>query len=167
MLDSLTAKMSRLKDQGKIPMRGKGPNDFAPRNPNFVPYRRNNPLAQILQRDRNQAEDQIIRDPFQNVVLEEEQEFAQEEWEEEDNINCMEDEVDLSFLTQANYEEALMNEQIMEESLYQVDDQEGYNLRSRIVAPVKKSPAPTKQPTPPAKKIVAPTKKMVAPPKQQ
>ena len=78
-------------------MRGKGPNDFVPRNPNFVPYRRNNPPSQILQRDRNPAEYQIIRAPFQNVVLEEE--FAQKEGEAEDNINYMEDEVDLSFLT--------------------------------------------------------------------
>ena len=72
MLDSLTTEMSRLKDRGKIPVRGKGPNDFANRNPNFVPYRRNNPPAQILQRDRNQVEDRGIRAPFQNVVLEEE-----------------------------------------------------------------------------------------------
>ena len=79
----------------------------------------------------------------------------------------MEDEVDISFLAQAEYEEALMNEQIMEEYLYQVDDQEGYNLRSRIVAPVKKSPAPTKHPAPPTKKIVAPAKRLAAPPKQQ
>ena len=50
-------------------MRGKGTNDFSPRNPNFVPYRRNNPPTQILQRDRNQAKDQRIRAPFQNVVL--------------------------------------------------------------------------------------------------
>ena len=118
MMDSLTAEMSRIKDRGKITMRGKGPNDFAPRNHNFVPYRRNNPPAQILQRDRNQAEDQRIRAPFQNVVLEEEPEFTQEEGEANDNINYMEDEVDLSFLTQAGYEESLMNEKIMEESLY-------------------------------------------------
>ena len=98
-------------------MRGKGPNDFTPRNPNFVPYRRNNPPVQILQRDRNQAEDQRIRAPFQNVVLEEEPDFTQEEGEAEDNINCMEDEVDYSFLRQAYCEEALMNEQIMEESV--------------------------------------------------
>ena len=103
-------------------MRGKGPNDFAPRKPNFFPYKRNNPPAQILQRDRNQVEDQRIRTPFQNVVLEEEQEFAQEEWEVDDNINCMEDEVDLSFLTQVGYEEAIMNEQIMEEYFYWADD---------------------------------------------
>ena len=57
MLDSLTAEMSRLKYRGKIPVRGKWINDFAPRNPNFVPYRRNNPPSKILQRDRNQAED--------------------------------------------------------------------------------------------------------------
>ena len=60
-----------------------------------------------------------------------------------------------------------MIEQIMEESLYQADDQEGYNLRSRIVAPVKKSPAPTKQPAPPAKNITSLGKKMATPPKQQ
>ena len=76
MLDSLIAEMSRLKDRGKIPMRGKGPNYFAPRNPNIVPYRINNSPAQILQRDRNQAEDQRIIAPFQNAVLEEEQEFT-------------------------------------------------------------------------------------------
>ena len=56
----------------------------------------------------------------------------------------MEDEVDHSFLTQADYEEYLMNEQINKESLYQVDDDGGYNLRLRIVAPPKKSPAPMK-----------------------
>ena len=55
----------------------------------------------------------------------------------------------------------------MEESLYQEDDQEGYNLRSKIVAPVKKSLAPTKQLAPPAKKIAAPAKKTIVPPKPQ
>ena len=66
----------------------------------------------------NQAEDPSIIAPFQNVVLEEEPEFTQEEGEAEDNINCMEDEVDYSFLTQADYEEALMNEHILEEYFY-------------------------------------------------
>ena len=70
LLDNLTAEMSKLKDQGNLPMRGKGPSDFAPRNPNFVPYRRGNPLVQILIRERNQGEDHRIRAPFQNVVLE-------------------------------------------------------------------------------------------------
>ena len=56
----------------------------------------------------------------------------------------MEDEVHYSFLTQADYEEALMNEQIIEEGLYQADDQGGYNLRSEIVAPPKKSFVPAK-----------------------
>ena len=58
-----------------------------------------------------------------------------------------------------------MNEQIIEESLYQEDDQGGYNLRSRIVAPRKKSPVPTKNYAPPSKNIIASTMKMVAPPK--
>ena len=56
----------------------------------------------------------------------------------------MEDEVDYSFLTQEAYEEALTNEQIIEEVVYRVDDQEGYNLRSRVVAPIKKTLAHTK-----------------------
>ena len=30
LLDNLTAEMSKLKDQGKIPVRGKGPSDFSP-----------------------------------------------------------------------------------------------------------------------------------------
>ena len=72
LLDNLTAKMTKLKGQGQPPVRGKGPSDFAPRNPNFVPYRRGNPLVHTLIRERNQGEDQIIRAPFQNVVLEEE-----------------------------------------------------------------------------------------------
>ena len=72
LLDNLTAEMSKLKDQGHLPMRGKGPSDFAPLKLNFVPYRRRNPLVQILKRETNQGEDQRIRAPFQNVVLEEE-----------------------------------------------------------------------------------------------
>ena len=51
-------------------------------------------------------------------MLEEEQELNQEGGDEEDNINCMEDAVDHSFLTQVDYEESLMNEQITEEDLY-------------------------------------------------
>ena len=57
LLDNLTAEMSKLKDQGHLPMRGKGPSDFAPQNPNFAPYRRGNPPVQILRRERNQGED--------------------------------------------------------------------------------------------------------------
>ena len=70
LLDNLIVEMSKLKYQGHLPMRGKGPSDFSPQNPNFVPYRRGNPPVQILRRERNQGEDQRIRAPFQNVVLE-------------------------------------------------------------------------------------------------
>ena len=79
----------------------------------------------------------------------------------------MGDEVDYSFLTQAEYEEALMNEQIIEEALYEEDDQGGYNLRSRFVAPPKKNVVPAKQPATLAKRIVVPPKKMATNPKQQ
>ena len=79
LLDNLTTEMSKWKDQGHILMRGKGPSEFAPQNPNFVPYRRGNPPVQILKRERNQGKDQRIRVPFQNTVLEEEPEFIEDE----------------------------------------------------------------------------------------
>ena len=118
ILDNLTAEMSKLKDQGNLPTRGKGPSDFAPWNPNFVPYRRGNLHIHILKRERNQGEDQRIRAAFQNDVLEEEPEFIEDEGEAKDNIHCIEDEVDYSFLTQAEYEEALIDEHITEEAVY-------------------------------------------------
>ena len=99
LLDNLTTEMSKLKDQGHLPVRGKGPSDFAPWNPNCVAYRRGNPPVQILKRERNQGEYQRIRAPFQNFVLEEDPEFIEEEGEAKDNIHCMEDEVDYYFLT--------------------------------------------------------------------
>ena len=117
--------MFKLKDEGKIPVRGKGPGDFAPQNPNFVPYRRGNPPVQILIRERNQGEDQRIRAPFQNVVQEEEKEFIDGEGKAEEHIHCMEAEVDYSFLTQEEYEETLVDEKISEEAVYQVDGQGG------------------------------------------
>jgi hypothetical protein len=59
-------------------------------------------------------------------VLEEEQELSHDEFEEEDDINCFGDENDSSFLTQTDYEEAQMDEQIhevsIEKSFYQIDD---------------------------------------------
>ena len=166
LLDNLTAEICKLKDRGKIPVRGKGPSDFVPRNPNFVPYRRGNPLVQILRRESNQGEDQKIRAPFHNDGLEEELEFIEEEVEAKDNIHCMEDEVDYSFLTQAEYEEALMDEKVSEEAVYQAYDQEGYNLWSKLISPPKKNVVPTKKHATLAKRIVVPPKKMAATPKQ-
>ena len=55
----------------------------------------------------------------------------------------------------------------MEESLYQKDDQEGYNLRSRLVAPPKKNDVPANHPATSAKRIDVPPKKMATTPKQQ
>jgi ribonuclease HI len=171
MLDSLTSEMSKLKIQSQQPARSKEPNAYAPRNPNAFPYRRNNQQVQILQRDKNAAEDQRIRAPFQNVVLEEEQELSHGEVEEEDDINCFGDDVDSSFLTQTDYEEALMNEQIneasIEESFYQTDDQPGYNLRSKTVASKPLLAAPGKKKDVAAKQPVAPAKQISTPAKQQ
>jgi len=190
MLDNLTSEMSKLKVQNEQPARAKEPNTFTPRNPNAFPYRRNNPQVQILQRDRNPVDDKRVRPPFQNAVLDEEQQPPHDEIEDADEINCFGDENDTSFLTQVDYEEALMDQQILEASVeevvYLTDDQKGYNLRSKsvvpktpIAAPVKDkedfSPAkskdvvanqplaPEKQNTPPAKQ----QKKQIQPPAKE
>ena len=73
--------------------------------------------------------------------------------------------MDYYFLTQEEYEEALIDEQISEEAVYQVDGQGGYNLRSRLVAPLKRNVVPIKQPATPAKKALVLPKKMVVIPK--
>ena len=70
--------------------------------------------------------------------------------------------MDYSFLTQVEYEEALINEHITEATIYHADGQEGYNLRSRMVAPLKKNAGPVKHPAAPSKKIVCFPKKGVA-----
>jgi hypothetical protein len=41
----------------------------------------------LILRDKNAAKDQRIRGPFQNVVLEQEQELSHGEVEEKDDIN--------------------------------------------------------------------------------
>ena len=52
--------------------------------------------------------------------------------------------MDCSFLTQVEYEEALTDEHIIEEVFYQADGQGGYQLRSRLVSPLKKNDVPIK-----------------------
>lgn len=124
MIESLASKISKLKvDQhhGK----GRVPNTFAPLNPN--PYRRENEQLQILQRNKDANQDQRVKTPFQNAVMEEEQ------FEEDDKIHGMEDKGSATFLTKAAYEKSLFNEQISQEwdgeAVLQTENQHQYNLR--------------------------------------
>ena len=148
MIESLTSKLSKMKIENNHPRKGRDPNAFIPRNPN--PYRRNNEQPQILQRNRNANEDEKIKAPFQNTVIEEDQP------EENDEIHCLGDKGDASFLTQTSYEEALISHQTNQESndgsVFQASDQNRYNLRSKknnskqyVQAPPKKFVAPAKQ----------------------
>ena len=90
-------------------------------------------------------------------MLEEEQQISHDEVEEADDINCFGDENDSSFLTQVDYEEAQMDQEIheasIEEYVYLTDDQKGYNLRSKNVVPKPFLVAPVKN-----KEVVAPMK---------
>jgi ribonuclease HI len=156
MLESLTSEMSKLKIENKQPVKGKGSYEYPNRNPNQNPntFRRNNQQVQISR--RNPTEDQRVKVPLQNVVMDEDEDDFQEE--EEDNIHCVGDDAGKSYLTQHDYEEALMTEQVNENSadnsLCQMEDKNKYNLRSKT------NTAQQNAPTPP-KKIVAPVKQQV------
>jgi hypothetical protein len=130
-----------MKLENKQPAKGREPNTFIPQNPN--PYRINNEKQQILQRNRNTNEEQNIKAPFQNIVMEEDQP------EENDEIHCLGDKGDASFLTQAAYQEALLSQQANqdsnEESICQTDDQNRYNLRSKQTNDKKYEQAPPKK----------------------
>ena len=81
MIESLAAEISKLKveqNSGKTRQQ----NTFAPRNQN--PFIRANEQLQIIQRGEEAKEDQKVKAPFQNVVMEEEQ-FE----EDKDEIHCM------------------------------------------------------------------------------
>jgi hypothetical protein len=187
MLESLTSEISKLKIENKQPVKGRGTYDYTNRNSNQNPnnFRRNNQPMQILQRERNPTEDQRIKAPLQNVVMDEDEGDYQEDGE--DNIHCVGDDTGKSYLTQHDYEEALMIEQIDENSvdngLFQMEEKNKYNLRSKsntaqqnapaspkkIVAPVKqKDQIPENQQTTSSKENTpAPPKKTVSPAKQQ
>jgi len=135
VIESLAAKISKLKVERSF---GKArlPNTFAPRITN--PFRRANEQLQIIQRGKEASEEQRVKTPFQNVVMEEEQ------FDEEDEINCMEDKGSVAFLTLAAYEESLLKDQTSQEwdkeVVLQTEDQQRHNLRSRT-SNVKENPA--------------------------
>jgi hypothetical protein len=124
------------------------------------------------------------------MIDEDEDEFQEEEEEEEeDNIHCVGDDAGKSYLTQHDYEEALMTEMINEidadNGVFQTDDGNKYNLRSKsnttnqsTLAPPSKQPTqkdqvldnqpiilktPSKEnaPTPPPKKTVVLAKQQI------
>jgi ribonuclease HI len=143
MLDTLTSEMSKLKVQNQTPARAKEPSNLAPRNPNALPYRRNNPQTQILQRGRNPNEDQRIRVPLQNVVMDEEQ--VEEQEEVEGDIHCVGDETGTSYLTQQDYEQSLTTEEaegdLFGDGIFTAEDKNRYNLRSKSKAAQADAPA--------------------------
>jgi hypothetical protein len=187
MLESLTSEISKLKIENKQPVKGRGTYDYVGRNPNQNPnnFRRNNQPMQILQRERNPTEDQRINFPLQNVVMDEDEGDYQEDGE--DNIHCVGEETGKSYLTQHDYEEALMTEQTKDNSvddgIFSTEEKNKYNLQSKsdtaqqnALASPKKSTAPVKQKyqtsenqqTDPSKaKASAPPKKTALPVKQQ
>ena len=103
MIESLAAEISKLEVE-QTSGKTRQQNTFAPRNPN--PFRRANEQLPIIHRGEDSKEDQKVKAPFQNVVMEEEQ-FE----EDEDEIHCMEDKGSATFFTLVEYEESFLQEQ--------------------------------------------------------
>jgi hypothetical protein len=156
MLESLTSEISKLKIENKKPVKGRATYDYENRNPNQNPnnFRRNNQPMQILQRERNPTEDQMIKAPLQNVMMDEDEGDFQEDGQ--DNIHCVGEETGKSYVTQHDYEESLMIEQINEsfvdDGLFQMEEKNEYNLRSKSTTAQQNAPASPKKITTPVKK---------------
>jgi len=62
--------------------------------------------------------------------------MKEEQFEEDDEIHCLEEKGNASFLTPAAYEKSLFNDQINQEwdgeVVLQTEDQHRYNLRSKM-----------------------------------
>lgn len=85
---------------------------------------------QILQRSKDVNEDQRVKTPFQNLVMEEEQ------FEEDEEIHCLEDKGSASFFTLTTYEKSLFNDPIIQEwdggVVLQIDNRHRYDMRSKM-----------------------------------
>jgi hypothetical protein len=155
MLESLTSEISKLKIENKKPVRGRNTYDSAGRNPNLNPnnFRRNNQPTQILQRENNSNEDQRIKVPFQNVVMDEDNGDDQEDGE--GDIHCVGEETGKSYLTQQDYEQSLMTEQteddLLGDGIFTTEDKNRYNLRSKSNAAQQDAPASSEKPAVPVK----------------
>jgi hypothetical protein len=156
MLESLTSEISKLKIENKQPVKGRGTYDSAGRNPNQNPnnFRRNNQPTQILQREKNPTEDQRIKVPLQNVVMDEDNGEDQEDGE--GDIHCVGEETGKSYLTQQDYEESLMTEQteddLIGDGIFTTEDKNRYNLRSKSDTAQQDAPASPEKSTTPVKK---------------
>ena len=144
MIESMAAEISKLKVEQNSGKKGQH-NTFSLRNKNL--FRRANEQLQVIQRGKEASEEQRVKTPFQNIVMEEEQ------FDEEDEIHCMEDKGSVAFLTLTAYEESLLRDQTSQEwdreAVLQIEDQQRYNLRSRMSNvnenPAQRAAVPTEQ----------------------
>jgi hypothetical protein len=149
ILESLTSDISKLKIENKQPVKGRGTYDSVGKNPNQNPnkFRRNNQPTQILQREKNSIEDQRIKVPLQNVVMDEDNGEDKEYGEGE--IHCVGEEMGKSYLTQHDYEESLMTQQteddLLGDGIFTTEDKNRYNLRSKSNASQQGAPASPKK----------------------
>jgi len=89
IIESLASEISKLKME-QHSRKGRAPNAFTFRNLN--PYRRTNEQLQVPQRNKDANEDQRMKTPLQNAVMDEDR------YEEDDEIHFLEDKGSVSFL---------------------------------------------------------------------
>jgi hypothetical protein len=158
MLESLTSEISKLKIENKQPVKGRSTYDPAGRNPNLNPnsFRRNNQPTQILQREKNSNEDQRIKVPLQNVVMDDDNGEDQEDGE--GDIHCVGEETGKSYLTQQDYEKSLMTEQteddLLGDGIFTAEDKKRYNLRSKSNVAQQDAPTSPENPIAPVKEKI-------------
>ena len=143
-----------MKIEKKQPIKGRNSNEYNNwnENQNSNNFRRNNQQVQLLERERNPTDDQKVKAPFQNIVMDEDEDVFQEG---EDDIHCVEGQEEESYLTQSEYEGALLDEQLNqnfdEGFVLQTDEKNRYNLSSKNSVGKQSMQSPPKKVATPAK----------------
>ncbi len=131
-MEEMSTELSRLRIEKQ---RWNGPRDGGNRNQNYDGGNRNpnhyfrNNVPRIMQREKREDDDQKVQPPFQNFLNEDEEIEGNDEHTEN---NLFDDELDIRFLTEEEYEYAFMAQNEVEEQRY-VINQQVYNLRNRQV----------------------------------
>ena len=133
LIKNLFAKVNRLEMENKNlsrPLQEGDPNQFrCPFVPIFLPRERRN---NDIQRERKDNEDQRVQPPFQNNLLNEEEEVEELEYQDWDqNINHLEEESYEIFLTKDQYQNSEFFDDFYTSpaDIYQTYPKNSYNLR--------------------------------------
>jgi hypothetical protein len=143
MLKNMTSKMARLKMEQKQPSRPAQEGGYINQNQ----FRRPNNVPQILPRERKNQDDQKVFPPFQNNVVDEQED--EDDTEDDSAVHLNDSEASPMHVTQQDYEDALILNQFEEgdadEIIQKEPKRKKYNLRSSSNTPKVDTPISTKK----------------------